>query len=95
MAVPTRTELDARIRENIASDPGFRKALIDNPRTAVSSLLGVTLPEMVNIEVHEESLAHIHLVLPASTSTSELSESDLEMVAGGDTCWADSTGSIP
>ena len=45
------------------------------------------LPEMVKVSVHEESLTDVHLVIPAGRSGGEFADADLELVAGGGTCW--------
>lgn len=47
---------------------------------------------MVTITVHEESLTDIHLVIPATT-TDEIADADLALVAGGG-CWADGCNTI-
>lgn len=77
---PTRASIDALIAERITADPDFRAALIADPRTALTQLTGMDVPDEVTITVHEESPADIHLVLPMSTP---LSDEDLELVAGG------------
>jgi hypothetical protein len=95
MSVPTRAELDALVRERLASAPDFRAELLAAPRPAVSKLLGITLPPAVAVEVHEETLTHIHLVIPAQDAPGQISDSDLELVAGG-MCWSDScTSGVP
>lgn len=75
-----RSNINEAIVERIASDPGFRNELTNDPRGALASLAGVTIPESVQITIHEESPADIHLVISAETS---LTEDDLELVAGG------------
>lgn len=92
MAFPTRAELDNLIRERLATDPGFHETLLADPRAAVSALIGITLPDFVTVEVHEESLSHVHLVIPAQKSAEEIGNEDLELVAGGGLCWADCAG---
>ena len=87
MAAPTRAELDGLIRERLATDPGFRATLLADPRAAISDLIGVALPPFVDIEVHEETLTHLHVTIPVMKNDSELSEDDLELVAGGGACW--------
>lgn len=86
MNIPTRAEVDALVRERLNSDSEFRAALLADPRAALSALLGLDLPDAVSVEVHEESLAHVHLVIPAADGDGEISEDELEMVAGG-ACW--------
>lgn len=91
MSIPTRADLDALVSARLAEDPTFRETLITDPHTAISELLGIAVPDLVTITVHQESLTDVHLVLPptASLPTEELDEDDLELVAGGN-CWANS-----
>jgi hypothetical protein len=86
MAVPTRAEVEATIAERIGADPDFRDALLADPRAVLSELVGFNIPESVQIVLHEESLTQIHLTIPSSQ---ELSEADLELVAGAGECWSE------
>ena len=79
MAVPTRSEVEGMITERIAADPGFRDALLADPRSVLSELVGFDIPDTVQVVLHEESLTQIHLTIPASEN---LSDTDLELVAG-------------
>ena len=79
------------VRDRLADDPEFRAALLADPRAALSALLGLDLPDAVNVEVHEEPLAYVHLVIPAAEGDGEVSEDELEMVAGG-ACWSNVGG---
>ena len=88
MDVPTRSEVEAMIAERIAADPGFREALIANSRAVLSEVIGLDIPDNVQIVLHEESLTQIHLTIPSSEN---LSDTDLELVAGG-LCWNDQCG---
>ncbi|MFM7597975.1 MAG: NHLP leader peptide family RiPP precursor [Actinomycetota bacterium] len=88
MDVPTRPEVEAMIAERIAADPGFREALIANSRAVLSEVIGLDIPDNVQIVLHEESLTQIHLTIPSSEN---LSDTDLELVAGG-VCWNDQCG---
>lgn len=86
MSVPTRDQLDALVRTRIADDPSFRDLLLSDPRAALSDLAGTEIPDFVTITVHEESLTDVHLVIPAAVGD-EIGEDDLELVAGGGSCW--------
>ena len=89
MAVPTRSEVEAIIAERIAADPGFRDTLLADPRAVLSEIIGFDLPDTVQVVLHEESLTQIHLTIPASA---ELTDADLDLVAGGGgACWTNNT----
>ena len=85
MAVPTRSEVEAIIAERIAADPGFRDTLLADPRAVISEIIEFDIPDTVQVVLHEESLTQIHLTIPSSGN---LSEADLELVAGG-VCWSE------
>lgn len=87
MAIPTRPEVTEMIDRKLSEDPAWRQQLLADPRAALSELVGMTIPDAVSIEVHEESLTTLHVVIPAVTPDDELSEDDLELVAGGGACW--------
>ena len=86
MAVPARSDVEAMIAERIAADPAFRDTLLADPRAVLSEVVDVDIPEGVHIVLHEESLTQIHLTIPSSA---DLSEADLELVAGGGECWSE------
>ena len=76
----TATEIKERILNRAAADADFRVRLIADPKAAISSEIGATIPEGFDVAVHEESATTFHLVLPPSP---ELTEAELQMVAGG------------
>ena len=76
----TAKEMQARIVGKAAEDSDFRARLLSDPKGAIEQELGVTIPGSLSVEVHEESGAAAHLVLPPA---SKLSESDLQAVTGG------------
>lgn len=81
MASMSREEVNMALAEAIAADPGLRERLIADPRAVLGTITGLDIPEFINVTVHEESLTDIHLVLSAPTS--DLTEEDLQLVAGG------------
>ena len=80
MAANSWQELQAQIIARAAVDEGFRAGVIDDPKTAIATKLGVNLPADLDIQVHEETATTTHLVLPA---TGKLREADLLLAAGG------------
>lgn len=77
----SRDEVNQRLSEAIAADPGLRDRLISDPRTVLASIVGIEIPDFVNVTVHEESLSDIHLVLGSQAPV--LGEEDLQLVSGG------------
>ena len=76
----TMGELRERLVERATADEAFRDRLLADPRAAIGDELGLALPESLSIEVHEESTATVHLVLPPGGN---LGESELGRIAGG------------
>ena len=74
-------EMRMKVVNKAAEDADFRAKLLSDPKAAISEELGVTIPASMSVEVHEESTATAHLILPP---TSRLNEGDLRAVAGGD-----------
>jgi hypothetical protein len=67
-------------------DPDFKASLIADPRKVLKSEFGYEYPEGVNLRVIEETADERCLVLPVqqgATTDAELSDSELEVVAGG------------
>lgn len=76
----TATELKGQIITRAAEDGEFRARLLADPKGAISSEVGATIPEGFDIVVHEDSATTAHLVLPPSP---ELTEEELEKATGG------------
>jgi hypothetical protein len=71
-------------------DESFRRRLLEDPKGAVEQEFGSRLPESVEVRAVEESAQTIYLVLPSATPLGqgeEISDQDLEEVAGGGTGW--------
>jgi hypothetical protein len=86
-----RVEVERRLVQRSIEDESFRQRLLEDPRAAVEEELGTRLPEGVQVNAVEETADTIYLVLPSSSPVEEggeLSDQDLEAVAGGlDTFW--------
>lgn len=73
-------EMKAHVMTKAAEDGEFRSRLMENPNAAISSEIGVDIPDGYNVVVHEDSGNTTHLVLPPSAN---LTEEDLTKAAGG------------
>ena len=72
-------EMREKIADKAATDADFRARLLSDPKGTIEEELSVAIPASLSIEVHEESAATAHLVLPPD---SKLSAGDLQAVAG-------------
>ena len=63
-------------------DDGYREELLANPKNAIQQEFGKELPLGLEVRVVEESANVVYLVLPPKPVV-ELSDTDLEAVAGG------------
>ena len=82
----TTNDPRARIAHKAATDAAFRQALISNPKATLSKELGVPVPDGIKVHVVEDSADTVHLVLPPRQGSRQLSESELQAVAGGGSC---------
>jgi Nitrile hydratase, alpha chain len=89
-----REQMERRLVQRSLEDDAFRQRLIEDPKDAVEQELGTRLPEGAQVRVVEETADTIYLVLhstsPLGGEVGELSERELEAVAGGGT-WVDPT----
>jgi hypothetical protein len=81
----SRRELEEKIVARAWTDEAFRRSFVANPKAEFESQLAIKLPSALKISVHEEDDSHLHFVIPAKpqADVSELSDADLEKVAGG------------
>jgi hypothetical protein len=81
-----RAEIEGRIIQRSLEEESYRRSMLEDPRTAVEEELGTRLPESVQVRAVEETVETIYLVLPSGSPVEEggeLSDQDLEAVAGG------------
>ena len=70
-------------------DKALRQEMLSNPKAVIERELGVKLPAGLQVQVHVNSPETLHIVLPADVDAAaarELSDEDLEVVAGGMPC---------
>jgi Nitrile hydratase, alpha chain len=83
----SRVEWERRLINRSLEDEDFRQRLLEDPKAAVEQELGSGLPEGVEVRAVEESADTIYLVLPSASALGEgeeISDQDLEEVAGGE-----------
>jgi hypothetical protein len=92
MANWTRGQLWDKVVEQAAKNPKYLAQLKSDPRGLMEKQLGTSIPKNVNVKVLEESADTYYIVLPAiAKEGAELSDSDLEKVAGGGTVKGDAS----
>ena len=79
--------MERRLVQRSLEDDAFRRRLLEDPKGAVEQELGTRLPEGVQVRAVEETTDTAYLVLPSASPVGgeggELSDLDLEAVAGG------------
>jgi hypothetical protein len=80
----TQETIQEQVAARAIKDPGFRQALLSDPRTVLAREYNVHLPKHVAVRVLEEAPNTLTLVLPArEEAVLELTEADLRGVSGG------------
>jgi hypothetical protein len=88
----TRGQLWDKIVEQAQKNPKYLQQLKSDPRGLMEKQLGTSIPKNVNIKVLEEANDTYYIVLPAfAKEGAELSDADLEKVAGGGTVKGDAS----
>ena len=87
----TRAEVERSVVQRSIEDEEFRQRLLDDSKGTLEQELGDRLAESTEVRVVEESADTIYLVLPSTSVVGgeggELSDQELEAVAGGLTSW--------
>ena len=72
-----------QIVDRSALDSDFRQKLLDDPKTTISQELGITIPDSMNIRIHESDMQTVHVALPPDPN---ITEEQLEAVSAGLCC---------
>jgi hypothetical protein len=80
----TRGEIQDLLTKFSKSNPTYREALLKNPKVVLEGQMGGKLPSGINVKAVEETPTTIYVVVPyVAKAGDELSDGDLEAVAGG------------
>ncbi|MFN8059111.1 MAG: NHLP leader peptide family RiPP precursor [Vicinamibacterales bacterium] len=78
----TRGEIQDLVSKFAAESPKYRQALISNPKATIEKQLGTSLGS-TSIKAVVETADTAYVVIPHVPAEGELSDADLEKVAGG------------
>jgi hypothetical protein len=88
----TNEEIQRVVEQSIKrgkTDASFRSLALAQPRAAIEQVAGKSIPEGLKVKFFDGSNAHLTIILPEySADESELSDTQLEQVAGGGRCAA-------
>ena len=80
----SRGEIQDLLMKFSKSNPTYREALLKNPKAVVEGQMGGKLPAGITVKAVEENPNTIYVVVPyVAKAGDELSDGDLEAVAGG------------
>ena len=80
----TRGEMNDHLARFCSESADYKAKLISNPKDIISRQFAIDMPANVTVKVLEDNADTVHVVLPhVVESGAELSDSDLEAVAGG------------
>jgi hypothetical protein len=83
-ATMSRRDIEAAIVGRTWKDASFKHEFLADPKGTVEKYSGQAMPASFKIVVHEEDPNTMHISLPLPpANVGELSEDDLEKVAGG------------
>jgi hypothetical protein len=86
METPTtdRRAIETQLIEKCWKDPEFKKRVVSDPKGMLEQHTGQKLPAGLKIVVHEEDANTLYFTIPpAPANLNELSDEELEKVAGG------------
>ena len=80
----TRRQVEAALITKCWRDADFRQKVVSDPKGMLEQHIGQKLPPQVKIFIHQEDINTVHFSIPpAPADLTELSDAELESVAGG------------
>ncbi len=80
----TRGEIQDLLSKFSRNTPSYRAALLKNPKAVLEGQLGTKIPDSIHVKAIEESADTMYVIVPyVPQAGAELTDSALEMVAGG------------
>lgn len=83
-----RKNLEAELVERAMKDDDFRRRLTADPKAALESEWGVSLPDDLQIHVHQEKRNQLHVVLPSAAGASDQLSSEEMGQPVSDSSWS-------
>ena len=78
----SREEIEAMVLAKVVEDPAFATRLKADAKAALAEMFDTKLPATINVQVFQETPSDLMIRLPI-VATDEISEKELEGVAGG------------
>ncbi len=79
----SRGEMRDLLAKFSTENADYRAAVINDPKKIIEAQFQLSVPDGVTLKVVEDSAETINIVLPPNQAGGELSDADLEAVAGG------------
>ncbi len=76
-------EMRAHLTQKAVEDAAFRAQLLADPKGALNQEFGISVPDNIDIQVHESDMQTVHLALPPSPV---MDEEQLEAISAGLCC---------
>lgn len=76
-------DMRRHLTEKAVENPEFRQQLVTDPKSVIQQEFGVTIPDNINVVVHESDMQTVHLALPPNPV---MDEEQLEAISAGLCC---------